>query len=234
MAKGVAHPYVPTSLVIDAYTPNDLTYVYIVSVFFSVVGVGLAIAWLVAGMTGAARRWRRAGALTHRLAGAPVCRSARRASPASKTKWTLTDRLTFLWCVACFGIHFFLEGYFALNNKTISTDMSFLGQVCACRSPARRAPRGPVRGTRGLTRPGVDSAVVRRVRPPPTHTPPAGKEYAFGDSRYITSDPFTVIMEGFTAFVEGPAALLVSLPSPPPRLPASPAPGRGGPQRRVR
>ena len=40
----------------------------------------------------------------------------------------------------------------------------------------------------------------------------AGKEYGNGDSRYVTSDGFTVIMESFTAFVEGPLALLVRAP----------------------
>jgi hypothetical protein len=49
---------------------------------------------------------------------------------ARQRQWSLLDRLTFLWCIACFGIHLFLEGYFALNNRTIATDMSFLGQVC--------------------------------------------------------------------------------------------------------
>jgi len=52
------------------------------------------------------------------------------AAPARQKRWTLLDRLTFVWCVACFGIHFVLEGYFAVNNRTITTDMSFLGQVC--------------------------------------------------------------------------------------------------------
>jgi len=62
-----------------------------------------------------------------------------RRSPARQKRWTLLDRLTFVWCVACFGIHFVLEGYFAVNNRTITTDMSFLGQVCTQLPP--RSPR---------------------------------------------------------------------------------------------
>ena len=48
-SKGVKHPYLPATLVLEAYTPNDLTYPYIVGVFFSVVGVVLAVAWIVSG-----------------------------------------------------------------------------------------------------------------------------------------------------------------------------------------
>ena len=38
----------------------------------------------------------------------------------------------------------------------------------------------------------------------------AGKEYAKADSRYVSSDPFTVTMESTTAFVEGPMCLAVA------------------------
>eukprot|EP00123_Amoebidium_parasiticum_P009009 comp19153_c0_seq1/m.21832 comp19153_c0_seq1/g.21832 ORF comp19153_c0_seq1/g.21832 comp19153_c0_seq1/m.21832 type:complete len:214 (-) comp19153_c0_seq1:372-1013(-) len=37
------------------------------------------------------------------------------------------------------------------------------------------------------------------------------REYGRGDARYITSDGFTVIMEGITAFFDGPVALLVAV-----------------------
>ena len=59
-------------------------------------------------------------------------------APGRQKTWTLLDRLTFLWLVACFGIHLILEGYFAINNQTIATDMSFLGQVCKQRLDERR------------------------------------------------------------------------------------------------
>ena len=38
----------------------------------------------------------------------------------------------------------------------------------------------------------------------------SGKEYAKSDSRYLTHDSFVVPMETFTAFVEGPLALVTA------------------------
>jgi cholestenol delta-isomerase len=37
----------------------------------------------------------------------------------------------------------------------------------------------------------------------------AGKEYAKADSRYATRDDFIISMEAVTAFIEGPACLLI-------------------------
>lgn len=52
---------------------------------------------------------------------------------------------------------------------------------------------------------------IAHVRAPPTPVcVRAGKEYAKADSRYVSSDPFTVTMESTTAFVEGPMCLAVA------------------------
>ena len=48
----------------------------------------------------------------------------------SGRKLKFTDRLIFCWMVTCFGIHFFLEGYFSIFHQDIWTHQSFLGQVC--------------------------------------------------------------------------------------------------------
>jgi len=76
-------------------------------------------------------------------------------------------KLKLCWFASCAGIHFILEGYFALYHRTIAGEMSFLAQVW--------------------------------------------KEYAKGDSRYMSDDVFTVCMESMTAWVDGPLAFLALL-----------------------
>jgi cholestenol delta-isomerase len=40
-----------------------------------------------------------------------------------------SDRLSVVWFAVCGTIHTFFEGYYAYNNKTMSSDLSWFGQA---------------------------------------------------------------------------------------------------------
>ncbi|ELT92715.1 hypothetical protein CAPTEDRAFT_171071 [Capitella teleta] len=130
------HPYLPASLDIPHYTPNERPLTEILGYFFSTVGIAVIALWLYTGRI-----------------------------PHLKT--SLLARCKVSWFFVCGLIHFILEGYFAVYHEEIAGMQTFLGQLW--------------------------------------------KEYGKGDSRYMTSDTFTVCMETITAFVDGPLCFWVTI-----------------------
>lgn len=132
-SKGASHPYYPKDLSIPHYVPNDKGLVELLTVFFGLICVVLALLWFYM-----------------------------RKTPHLKGR--TGTKIKILWFMACGLIHFVLEGYFSVNHRTLAGEQTFLAQLW--------------------------------------------KEYGKGDSRYITSDPFTVCMETITAFIDGPLAFI--------------------------
>jgi len=76
------------------------------------------------------------------------------------------DLVCVVWFVLTGTIHFFFEGYFAMNHYRMPSQQDLFGQLW--------------------------------------------KEYAYSDSRYMTSDPFVLCMESVTALFWGPLSFLTA------------------------
>ncbi|MCJ1409807.1 hypothetical protein MMC19_003890 [Ptychographa xylographoides] len=78
---------------------------------------------------------------------------------------SLWERAIICWFILSGTIHFFFEGYFAVNHTRMAGMNDYFGQLW--------------------------------------------KEYAYSDSRYLTSDPFVLCMESVTAALWGPLSYVV-------------------------
>ena len=135
------HPFYPLELQLVGYLPNDWDIPTLVATFFAGWAVVLGVTDVVAGrLNPDLRGWNRALVLWFVL-----CVSS--SSRCQAGGWLMGDLAG--------TIHFWFEGYFALNHARMVTMSDFFGQLW--------------------------------------------KEYALADSRYMSSDSFTLCMETITA-----------------------------------
>lgn len=115
------HPFFPRTVVIPHYAPAAYSTADLLTVFFSAVFIILGVSWWLSGNTPAAST----PSTTKRTSAA--------AKPNNKkNSWgplPIGTRLVFLWFVACGFIHGVVEGYFALNHRSISTQYTFFADL---------------------------------------------------------------------------------------------------------